>query len=176
MNVNLPGDILHYGRADAADDIGRAAPKASTAAPKNTQFRRGVDAIAPACSHSHGVGLARRLRKYKPMQFAEDPEIQAWVRVWAWILLACCSAAAALVLLALWVLDDFHGLGLDANTTIALLLGAVVTSGLCVVLMGLLFYSNASRTDEDVRDFSADPHRHGERSDTGAQREPDRGP
>lgn len=105
------------------------------------------------------------------MQFGEDPEIQAWIRVWTWVLLACCGAAAALVLVALWVLNGFHGLGVDANTAIALLLGAVVTSGLGVVLMALIFYSNASRTDERVSDFSVDPERHGGKSDAGTQRD-----
>ncbi len=80
--------------------------------------------------------------------------VRAWVRLWGLILLGCCVAAVAGVIATLWVMSGFHGLGVDANTVIALLLGSVGTAALAVVLMGLVFYSDASRTDEEVRDLT----------------------
>jgi hypothetical protein len=63
---------------------------------------------------------------------------------------ALCGIAA--VLLLLWAFSGFHGLGLDAAGTAALMLGIVVTSALGVALMALVFYSDRSNVDEDAHD------------------------
>jgi hypothetical protein len=55
----------------------------------------------------------------------------------------------AAVLLALWGVGAFHGIG--AGGAIALLLGIAFTSILGVGLMGLIFYSDRSNMDEDAQ-------------------------
>ena len=89
------------------------------------------------------------------IKFAEDPRLQAWLRLWAIILAACCAGMVVVVIGSLWVLSGFHGLGINATTTVALLLGTVGAMALGVALMGLVFYSNDSRVDEGVRDASS---------------------
>lgn len=64
------------------------------------------------------------------------------------ILAGCCVAMIGVVIGSLWALNNFHGIGLDATTTFALLLGTVGATALGVALMGLVFYSDASRADE----------------------------
>ena len=88
------------------------------------------------------------------MRIGFDPEMQAWIRRWAVVLLVSCAAAVGLVLGAMWALSGFHGLGIGGNALIALLLGTLGTVAMSVVLMGLVFYSNASRHDAEVRDLS----------------------
>ena len=63
---------------------------------------------------------------------------------------ALCGIAVVLTLL--WAFSGFHGLGLDAAGTVALMLGIVVTSALGVALMALVFYSDRSNVDEDAHD------------------------
>jgi hypothetical protein len=82
----------------------------------------------------------------------KDPGRQAWIRLWAKILAACCAGVIALVVGILWVLAGFHGLGVDASTAIKLLLGSVLATALAVALMGLMFYSDQTGIDEAVRD------------------------
>lgn len=88
-------------------------------------------------------------------KFTEDARLQAWLRLWAIILAACCGGMVVVVIVSLWVLNGFHGLGIDATTLVALLLGTVGAMALGVALMGLIFYSNESRVDEGVRDASS---------------------
>lgn len=96
------------------------------------------------------------------MDLAADPRLRSWLRVWAWILAWSCAAMAVVVLVSLWVLTGFHGLGVDATTAAALLLGSIFATALGVALMGLVFYSDASRADDAVRDASsADERRRG---------------
>jgi hypothetical protein len=89
------------------------------------------------------------------MDLTADPRLRSWLRLWVRILAASCAGMAAVVLISLWVLSGFRGLGVDAATAIALLLGSVAATALGVALMGLVFYSDTSRADEAVRDASA---------------------
>ena len=88
------------------------------------------------------------------IKFTEDPCLHSWLSLWAVILAACCGGMVVVVIASLWVLSGFHGLGIDATTLVALLLGTVGAMALGVALMGLVFYSNESRVDEEVRDAS----------------------
>jgi hypothetical protein len=71
---------------------------------------------------------------------------------WLFFFAVTALSAIAAVLLLLWALNGFHGLGLDAAATVALMLGIVVTSALGVALMALVFYSDRSNADEDAHD------------------------
>lgn len=82
------------------------------------------------------------------IRISDDPTRRAWIKLWSVILAGCCAAVAAVVIGSLWVLDGFHGIGVDATTALFLLLGCVGATALGVALMGLVFYSDASRTDE----------------------------
>jgi uncharacterized RDD family membrane protein YckC len=99
------------------------------------------------------------------MQSGFDSEAQAWIRAWALILLASCAAAIAVVILVLWAMNGFHGLAVGGNALIALLLGTIGTVALSVALMGLVFYSNASQHDTEVRDLSVRPGERGRPGD-----------
>ena len=79
-----------------------------------------------------------------------DFALRAFVRTWSIILAASCAGMAAVVVLVLWVTSGFHGLGIERVTGIALILGSVATTALCVCLMGLLFYSDSSGKDEAI--------------------------
>ena len=108
------------------------------------------------------------------IKFAEDPRLRPWLRLWAVILAACCGAMAVVVLGSLWVLNGFHGLGINATPLIALLLGTVGATALGVALMGLVFYSDESRVDEGVRDASSPED--GPQGASGLGDEPIKGP
>lgn len=54
------------------------------------------------------------------------------------------------VLLILWAIDGFHGLGLDTAGTIAVVIGVLFTIALGVALMALIFYSERSNADMDA--------------------------
>ena len=71
-----------------------------------------------------------------------------------WVIYFAVTALCgiAVVLLLLWAFSGFHGLGLDAAGTVALMLGIVVTSALGVALMALVFYSDRSNVDEDAHE------------------------
>ena len=88
-----------------------------------------------------------------------DQRLRSSLLLWAKIMAVSCAGMAAVVLISLWVLSGFHGLGVDATTGVALLAGAVVTTALGVALMGLVFYSDASRADDAVRDASSSDDR-----------------
>jgi hypothetical protein len=76
----------------------------------------------------------------------QRPSALRWLVTYAAVSLGSIAA----VLLALWVLDDFQGFGLDTPATIATVVGILVTSALGVGLMGLMFYSDRSNVDEDA--------------------------
>jgi len=62
------------------------------------------------------------------------------------------SGVAILVLIAIaWVVFGFGSLGLNTSATIALSLGILLTAGLGVGLMALVFYSNRSGQDDLVQ-------------------------
>jgi hypothetical protein len=71
-----------------------------------------------------------------------------------WILTfaATCAGLMAFIYLTLWAFNDFHGLGLSLDGTIALTLGTIVTAALGVTLMALVFYSD--RNDYDLDAYS----------------------
>jgi hypothetical protein len=65
---------------------------------------------------------------------------------------AAASVAGIIVLIALcWIVLGYGDLGLNTNATIALILGIVLTAGLGVGLMGLVFYSSRSGRDDLVQ-------------------------
>ena len=108
------------------------------------------------------------------IKFATDPRLQAWLRLWAIILVACCGGMVVVVLVSLWAMTGFHGLGINPTTLVALLLGTVGAMALGVALMGLVFYSDESKVDEGVRDASspADEGAAGKGSSTGGPAPP----
>ena len=63
---------------------------------------------------------------------------------------ASSLGAVGAVLLILWAIDGFRGLGLDTAGTIAVVIGVTFSCGLGVALMSLIFYSERSNTDVDV--------------------------
>ncbi len=81
---------------------------------------------------------------------ADEPRMRGWIRLWRNVLVISCIGMVALVLVVNWALSGFHGLGLHLATAIALVLGTVATTVLCVVLMGLMFYSERTQDDEET--------------------------
>ena len=79
-----------------------------------------------------------------------NPALRTFVRTWSIILAASCASMTAVVLLVLWVTSGFHGLGIEPVTGIALILGSIGATALCVCLMGLFFYSDTSGKDEAI--------------------------
>ena len=55
-----------------------------------------------------------------------------------------------IILLILWAMAGFDGLGLDTAGTVAIVFGALFTSALGVALMALIFYSDRSNADLDA--------------------------
>jgi uncharacterized membrane protein len=83
---------------------------------------------------------------------ADGQRMQDWIRLWRNVLVISCIGMVALVLAVNWALSDFHSLGLHPATTIALVLGTIATTALCVVLMGLMFYSERTQNDEEAHE------------------------
>jgi cell division protein FtsW (lipid II flippase) len=83
-------------------------------------------------------------------QLSENTALRSFVRTWSIILAASCAGMAIVVLVVLWVMNGFHGLGIEPVTGIALILGSIGATALCVCLMGLLFYSDSSGKDEAI--------------------------
>ncbi len=83
---------------------------------------------------------------------ADEQQIQGWIRLWRNVLVISCVGMVALVLAVNWVLSGFHGLGLHPATAFALVLGTVATTALCVVLMGLMFYSERAQDNEEAHE------------------------
>jgi hypothetical protein len=69
---------------------------------------------------------------------------------WAFWFVPACVAGIAAVVLVIWLAGGFQGTALDANVTVALVLGILFMSLLGVSLMGLIFYSNRSGQDDEV--------------------------
>ena len=59
-------------------------------------------------------------------------------------------ALMVFVLFLLWASNDFQDLGIKTVGMIALIIGSLVTTALGIALMGLVFYSDRSGTDEFV--------------------------
>lgn len=81
---------------------------------------------------------------------ANDLSTQSWIKLWRWVLVVSCIGMGGVVLVGNWVISRFLGLGLHRATAIALLMGAIAATALCVILMGLLFYSERIRDDESA--------------------------
>jgi hypothetical protein len=84
------------------------------------------------------------------LELKANTALRTFVRTWSIILAACCAGVAVVVLLVLWVTSGFHGLGIEPVTGVALILGSIVATALCVCLMGLMFYSDSSGKDEAI--------------------------
>ena len=96
-----------------------------------------------------------------------------------WIALFCgaCVGAVATVLLLIWAMNGFvslRSIGLSGNVLIALILGIVLSTGLGVGLMGLVFYSDRSARDELVyKELGREP---GDEAPAGPGEDPSRNP
>jgi hypothetical protein len=82
----------------------------------------------------------------------DDRTTQSWLRLWRWVLVVSCVGMVVFVLAVNWILSGFHGLGLHPTTAFALVLGTICATALGVVLMGLLFYSERVRDEEESSD------------------------
>jgi hypothetical protein len=82
----------------------------------------------------------------------DDSSTQSWLRLWRWVLVGSCAGMVVFVLTVNWVLSGFHGLGLHPATAFALVLGTIGATALGVVLMGLLFYSERVRDNDESSD------------------------
>ena len=60
------------------------------------------------------------------------------------------------MLLVFWPLGLYRDMGLDRTGTFALIGGILFTCALAIGLMGLVFYSAQSETDEDAYRFQLD--------------------
>jgi hypothetical protein len=72
------------------------------------------------------------------------------MRKWLITFVGSSALSIAGVLLALWAINGFRGIGIGLVGTLALVGGIFFTVGLGVALMGLVFYSDRSDTDEQV--------------------------
>ena len=68
----------------------------------------------------------------------------------AYTFFAVCLGAIAAVLVVVWLAGGFRKTTLDANVTLALVLGILFTCLLGVGLMALIFYSNRSGQDDEA--------------------------
>ncbi len=82
-----------------------------------------------------------------------------WNRLFILICTALLAATAAVLIAIVY----FGKLGIGIHGAIALVLGALMTMGMAMGLMGLMFLSNRSGHDEDAHSGSGDSN-------------PDRGP
>lgn len=101
---------------------------------------------ASECKHV-GLGLAaQRAANLFGKTIAGEISVARWAIIFA----TASAGTVTAVLMMLWGLNGFHGLGLDTAGTIAVVLGATVTSAFGVGLMGLIFYSDRSKADEEA--------------------------
>ncbi len=71
----------------------------------------------------------------------------------AYAFVAASLGGIAAILLVVWLAGGFHRTALDANITLALVLGILFTCLLGVGLMALIFYSDRSGQDEQAHRF-----------------------
>jgi len=79
-------------------------------------------------------------------QKAGRPSIGRWI----FYFVAGAVAFMAFCLLVLWASNGFQSLGIGTAGLIGLILGSLLTTALGIALMGLVFYSDRSGTDEFV--------------------------
>lgn len=82
---------------------------------------------------------------------------------WLVTYLATCVGAVVAVLLAAWAANGFAGIGIGLEGTVTLILGVVLTVGLGIGLMALVFQSDRSDHDavvyrETAGDQASDPN------------------
>ena len=78
-----------------------------------------------------------------------------WV---AWFSAGCAGMVFA-VLFILWGFNGFEGLGLSGHGLAALILGVVISTGVGVGLMALIFHSNRTQQDETVHNLTLTSNR-----------------
>lgn len=85
-----------------------------------------------------------------------------------WLIAFGASSFGAVfaILLILWAIDGFHGLGIDTAGTVAVIFGALFTSALGVALMALIFYSD--RTNADLNAYRATVRQPGHETENAA--------
>jgi hypothetical protein len=93
---------------------------------------------------------SEKMGRWPMIELSANPALRTFVRTWSVILAASCGGMAVVVLLVLWAMTGFHGLGIDPVPGVALVLGSIGATALCVCLMGLLFYSDTSGRDEAI--------------------------
>lgn len=82
--------------------------------------------------------------------------------------MAGAVAFMAFVLLVVWASSGFQKLGIGTVGFIALIMGSLLTTALGIALMGLVFYSDRSGTDEFVYSSGDTKRVPVERNDFGA--------
>ena len=115
------------------------------------QFRS-MAALEPArtSAHMNGIRGMWKMGRTPMIEFTANPALRTFIRTWSVILVASAVGMAVLVVFVLWATTGFHGLGIEPVTGVALVLGAMGATALCVFLMGLLFYSDSSGKDEAI--------------------------
>lgn len=110
-----------------------------------------VRAVEPLSSRKRPLVVTVEATKDSGMGLLNaDPALRKWVRYWTTVLVASCVGMVVLVLITLWVLNEFHGLGLPPAIAVALLLGTILATAVGVALMGLIFYSDRAGIDENT--------------------------
>jgi hypothetical protein len=71
---------------------------------------------------------------------------------WLALFVIICVAMAGAIAAIIWAAGGFDSGALSGNGLAALIIGSVASVLLTVVLMGLVFYSNRSETDDEVHD------------------------
>jgi len=72
---------------------------------------------------------------------------------WAATFALVSAGMIGLGFLAFWAANGFADWGLDVQGAIALVVGAILLAALGVGLMALMFYSDRSGRDDEVRDI-----------------------
>jgi hypothetical protein len=94
---------------------------------------------------------------------------------WIVIFAATSTAAVAVVVFLIWAMNGFVNLasiGLSGSVLVALILGIVLSTGLGVGLMGLVFYSDRTDRDEAVYHASQPDRQEGNATQHEANRDP----
>jgi hypothetical protein len=79
------------------------------------------------------------------------------MRRWTLTFSAVSVAAIALGYFLAWATNGFHDLDFNLEANIALIVGCILVSALGVGLMALMFYSDSSGRDEEVRSVHREP-------------------
>jgi hypothetical protein len=94
---------------------------------------------------------------------------------WIVIFATASTGAVAVVVFLIWAMNGFVNLasiGLSGAVLVALILGIVLSTGLGVALMALVFYSDRSDQDEIVYHASQPGRQEGDAAQHEANRDP----